>query len=203
MFPRVAQILTVIAFVVSPLCAQKANPISFRLLATSANVCVGKPTLELEAVLTNQGDEELIINADGLDHHVDLARYDNGAEVDSQHLLKEMGAYSWQHIGPHQSIIVSFAESLSTDGLLMHKFDSKPGLYEIRTRYSVYAERADASVDYLGNVLSNGVFFLLSSCKKESGNAATSTETPPRSGESSTSTLLHESGHVADPPKQP
>jgi len=182
------------------LLAEKPGPIVFRLLVPYANVCAAQPSLALEAILTNEGKDELVISADNLDRHVDLTKYEHGVASKSQHMIKEVGEHSWRHIGPHQSIIVSFSESLRGDELLMHRFDEMPGLYEIQTLYSAYVKRADGKIEFLGDVLSNRAFFLLSSCKKESGNAATGTEAPPRTGGSSTSTLLHESGH-ADPPK--
>jgi hypothetical protein len=188
--------ISVVSLILSgtSLLAEKPGPIIFRLLVPSANVCAAQPSLELEAVLTNEGKDELVINVDSLDVHVDLTKYENGTASKSQHMIKEAGAHSWRHVGPHQSIIVPFSESLRSDELLMHRFDEIPGLYEIQTLHAEYVRRADGKIDFLGRILSNKVFFLLSSCTKESGNAATGTEAPPHSEEPSTSTLLHESG---------
>jgi hypothetical protein len=200
---RYRMVISLMSLILSgaSLLAEKPGPVVFRLVVASANVCAAQPSLELEAILTNEGKDQLVINADSLDVHVDLTKYENGAASKSLHMIKEVGTHSWRHIGPHQSIIVSFSESLLGDESLMHRFDEIHGLYEIQTLYSAYVKRADGKIEFLGDVLSNRVFFLLYSCKKESDNAATVTAAPPHSEKPSTSTLLHESGHVVDPPK--
>jgi hypothetical protein len=152
----------------SSLASETPSPVEFRLLAPSSNVCTTQQKLELEAILTNKGDDELVINAEDFDSHILITRYENGVAVKFQSIIKDRDTPVWKHLGSHQSIIIPFSESLNADELLMHRFDRKPGLYEIQMRYSVYAKGSnEEDFVFLGHALSNRALFLLSPCKKE------------------------------------
>ena len=182
--------------------ARGADPetIAVRLLAPSPHACIGQPILDLEAVLTNTSAVAVEISPDGVNHAIRLAKYQDGNEVDSGSILRDVEPRSWIQIAPHQSIIVPFSQQMSLKNMKLVSMLSSSGLFEVSISFEVITKEHDGSASFKNSVRSNGALFLLSECS--SGTGSNTPDIPLYLLGSPTDTLLHESGHVDWPKPQ-
>jgi hypothetical protein len=124
----------------------------------------------------------------------------DGKVVNSQNGVAEVEPGSWVRISPRQSVIAPFGwgiapGTMSSGGL----FDS-PGTFSAEFRFRVVTRKAGGGFIPHGSVQTNKVIFVIEDCSL----GASPHPTPISRNAPATpasDTLLHESGHVAEPPK--
>jgi hypothetical protein len=138
--------------------AQAPARIAVRLVAPAPIVCLGSNTVELEALLTNNGESAIEITRDGIRYGVELVKKDNKGKEDRRHIVREIDPDSWETLKPQQTIIVPFKEPIT------EPFFDRSGVYQIQIRYGVYGRKVDSSAQFSGAINSNSVMFEIKAC---------------------------------------
>lgn len=174
--------------------------VSVRLLAPSPTVCMGQPTLKLEAVLTNNSGSAFDINVNGIGG-VYLQKYKDGKETDSRNGIGDPQFGDYIRVPPHQTVIVPLSWGIGQDEQFGGDMLRTPGEYSIQINYYLNGKKVGTKYNSLGAVLTNKVMFLISDCKDVPLGKTSKTVSPSDLSGVPADTLLHDSGHVIDPPK--
>jgi hypothetical protein len=142
----------------SPSDASEKRVMTVRLLLPSPMACVGQPSLDLEAVLTNSTERSVELSADGVVHNITFQKYVSGKPIDGTGLLLDFKPEHWITIGPHQSIVVPFTEPITA------KLFGTPGIFSVEIEFGVILKNKEQYSVFPGSILSNKTVFLLSDC---------------------------------------
>jgi hypothetical protein len=140
--------------------ALEKGSIVIRLLVPSPMVCIGQPTFDLEAVLTNTSQEAVVLSQDGVAHSISYRKYENDKPIDGTGLLLDIKPDHWIKVAPNQSVIIPFTEPLS------EKLFGELGLFSVQIEFGVILKNREQYAMFPGTVLSNQAFFLVTNCRK-------------------------------------
>ncbi len=153
MFP-----LSVLLLAVLGVLGEEPDSMVVRLIVRQISVCSADRTLELEAVITNNSGTPIDFTPDGLNYGLELSRKEASGKELRRHIVREIEPDLWQTVGPRQTIIVPFKESLADP------FFNTPGFYTIIVRYGSY-RRKGGVVRFEGVIDSNSALFEIQPCR--------------------------------------
>lgn len=142
--------------------ASEKSMISVAPLAPSPKACIGQPTIDLEAVLTNRSEKSIELSADGVVHDVLFRRFVSNKPVDGTGLLLDFKPIHWTNIAPHQTVVIPFSEPI-TDKVFM-----TAGLFTVEINFEVILKNSEQHARSQESIPSNRVFFLLAACNGDS-----------------------------------
>jgi hypothetical protein len=142
---------------------QEQQLVAVRLIPPAGDVCLGSPTFNAEAVLTNLTNRALEASPDGLQSNLMFAKYKETTPVDGGGGISEITPKTWIRLLPHQSVIVPFKISVKDKQSISRLFDS-PGFVGLQIGFGSFIRGSGNSVRFSGSVKSNKVYFLVANC---------------------------------------
>jgi hypothetical protein len=145
----------------------KDEALSVRLLVPSPRVCMGRSTLDLEAVLTNSTNENVVLSSDGVVHIVSFRKYLGDKPEDGAGWLIDFEPKHWITIPPHQSVVVPFTEPIKEKQFGTEKLFSTAGVFSVQIEFAVILKNFEQYARFPGSARSNEALFTLSDCRSD------------------------------------
>jgi hypothetical protein len=156
----------------SPLSTQspvssKDGALSVRLLVPLPRVCIGRSTLDLEAVLTNSTSESVVLSSDGVVHIISFRKYVGDKPGDGTGWLIDFEPEHWKTIAPHQSVVVPFTVPIKEKQFGTEKLFGSAGVFSVQIEFGVILKNREQYARFPGSARSNEVLFTLSDCRSD------------------------------------
>lgn len=139
------------------------SPIEVRLIAPNPNVCINQGHVDLEAVLTNSGDQEVEISPEGVAHIFAAQKFEGDKETGASGGLRHIEYRKWLRISPHQTAFVPFFAQAGDQFGLSNLLDSS-GTIELHIGFQVSPRDNSKSGSLGGTVYSNSVLLRVRKC---------------------------------------
>ena len=163
MLPRLAIVaIIVLAGSLRPF-GQEQQLVAVQLIPPTGDVCLGSPTVDAEAVLTNLTNQALETSPDGLQSNLMFAKYKETTPVEGGGGISEITPKTWTRLLPHQSVLVPFKISVKDQQSISRLFDS-PGFVSLQIGFGSFIRGSGNSVRFSGSVKSNKVYFIVANC---------------------------------------
>ena len=154
----VAALAIVIVGVSGQTLKKTEGTLSVRIVLPQIETCVGAERVSIEAVLTNSGDNPVVVSPDGLMYGVNYSKND-GQGANLRHESRELEPARWISIGAHQSVILPFTEPTSDS------FFKEAGFYKIQIRFGVFQQKG-TNFRMIEALPSNSLFWKLTTCRQ-------------------------------------
>jgi hypothetical protein len=157
---RLAGVLVRCTLLSMSLGAADPAPIAVRLLVPIPRVCAGQKTLDLEAVLTNNSPKTIEISSDGVSYIFAVTKIKDGKSIDERNFLREITPVNWVRIAPHQSVIIPFTESISSDAPFVGPLFTEPGTFAIFIDFAIIQKNSNGKTRLPNSARSNTAMFM-------------------------------------------
>ena len=161
---RLATILMWMTLLPMSLGAADPAPIAVRLLVSIPRVCARQKTIDLEAVLTTNSSKIVEMSSDGVSYIVDVTKIKDGKSIDERNFLREITPTNWVRIASHQSVIIPFTESISSDAPFVGPLFTEPGTFAMFIDFAIIQKNSSRDSRLPNSVRSNTAMFMTSDC---------------------------------------